>query len=298
MEVGFAYAIIGGMLGVFSPCNALLLPAFFANIAASRAKLLSLGAVFLAGLLVTLVPLGLGLGWLGGTLSIDRGVLLSGAGWALVILGLITALGGGFDFSRFVRPGRKAPAAGSLIGTFVLGAVSGVAGFCTGPVLGAILTLALTSATPLKGGLLLGLYGIGMVIPILLIASLIRKAGHGSIRWLRGRRFSVGPLRLHTTSLLMGAVTILVGWMMIFTNGMAAVPELLPSSWIASLEDLGRGLDAAVPSWVWTLLVGILLLAWWLREAIRRSGGAAQHPVRDNEPSSVAGAQKQVKDQT
>ena len=88
MEVGFAYAVIGGMLGVFSPCNALLLPAFFANIAASRAKLLSLGAVFLAGLLITLVPLGLGLGWLGGTLSIDRGVLLTGAGWVLIVLGL------------------------------------------------------------------------------------------------------------------------------------------------------------------------------------------------------------------
>ena len=274
MEVGFAYAVIGGMLGVFSPCNALLLPAFFANIAASRAKLLSLGAVFLSGLLITLVPLGLGLGWLGGTLSIDRGVLLTGAGWVLIVLGLVTALGGGFDFSRFIPGGRPAPAAGSLVGTFALGAVSGVAGFCTGPVLGAILTLALTSASPARGGLLLGLYGVGMVIPILLIALLIRKTGHGSVRWMRGHRFSVGPLKFHTTSLLIGAVTVLVGWLMIFTNGMASIPELLPSSWISFFEESGRWLDSVVPSWVWTLLVGVLLMVWWLRAAIRRTNGA------------------------
>lgn len=272
MEIGFAYALIGGMLGVFSPCNALLLPAFFANIATSRARLLILGSVFLAGLLATLVPLGLGLGWLGGAFTIDRGVLLGGAGWVLVALGLFTAFGGGIDFSRLV-PGRPRPVAGSLAGTFALGAVSGVAGFCTGPVLGAILTLALSSASPARGGTLFGLYGVGMVLPIMFIALLVRKLGHRSVSWMRGRRFRVGRLRLHTTSLAMGAVTVLVGWILIFTNGMAAVPELLPSTLIAAFENLGRQVDAAVPSWAWTALVGALLLIWWLRAAVRRTNG-------------------------
>ncbi|MFL4474271.1 cytochrome c biogenesis protein CcdA [Paeniglutamicibacter sp. MACA_103] len=260
------------MLGVFSPCNALLLPAFFANIATSRARLLILGSVFLAGLLATLVPLGLGLGWLGGAFTIDRGVLLGGAGWVLVALGLFTAFGGGIDFSRLV-PGRPRPVAGSLAGTFALGAVSGVAGFCTGPVLGAILTLALSSASPARGGTLFGLYGVGMVLPIMFIALLVRKLGHRSVSWMRGRRFRVGRLRLHTTSLAMGAVTVLVGWILIFTNGMAAVPELLPSTLIAAFENLGRQVDAAVPSWAWTALVGALLLIWWLRAAVRRTNG-------------------------
>ena len=271
MEVGFAYALIGGMLGVFSPCNALLLPAFFANIAASKAKLLSLGAVFLAGLLVTLVPLGLGLGWLGGTLVIDRGVLLTSAGWVLIILGVLTAFGGGFDISRALPGKRKGGAAGSLGGSFALGAVSGVAGFCTGPVLGAILTLALSTGSTLQGGLLLGLYGMGMIIPIMLIALVIRRSGHGATKWMRGRTFTVGPLKLHSTSVVMGLVTIFVGWLMIFTNGMAAVPELLPSAMILWFENVGRTLDAIVPAWVWTLLVGTLLLILWLRAAIRRA---------------------------
>lgn len=271
MEVGFAYALIGGMLGVFSPCNALLLPAFFANIAASKAKLLSLGAVFLAGLLVTLVPLGLGLGWLGGTLVIDRGVLLTSAGWVLIILGVVTAFGGGFDISRALPGKRKGAVAGSLGGSFALGAVSGVAGFCTGPVLGAILTLALSTGNTVQGGLLLGLYGLGMIIPIMLIALLIRKSGHGATKWMRGRTFLVGPLKFHSTSVLMGLVTAIVGWLMIFTNGMASIPELLPSAMIFWFENIGRTLDSLVPSWVWTILVGIVLLFFWLRAAIRRT---------------------------
>ncbi|GAA1866882.1 cytochrome c biogenesis CcdA family protein [Paeniglutamicibacter psychrophenolicus] len=274
MDIGLGYALIGGMLGVFSPCNALLLPALFATISTSRARLLSLGAVFLAGLLLTLVPLGLGLGWLGGTIVLDRGLLLAGAGWVLIALGVLTAFGGGIDFARFLA-GKPRPVAGSLAGTFALGAVSGVAGFCTGPVLGAILTLALTSASPARGGTLLGLYGVGMVLPIMLIAMAIRRLGHRSVGWMRGRLLKVGRLRLHTTSLLMGAVTAAVGWLMIFTNGMAAVPELLPSSMIAAMENLGRQLDAVVPSWAWTALVGALLLFWWLRAAVRRTGGNA-----------------------
>lgn len=273
MEIGFAYALFGGMLGVFSPCNALLLPAFLANIATSRARLLSLGSVFLGGLLITLVPLGLGLGWLGGTFTIDRGVLLNGAGWLLIALGLLTAFGGGVDFSRFI-PGKPRPVAGSLAGTFALGAVSGIAGFCTGPVLGAILTLALTSASPTRGGTLLALYGVGMVLPVILIALLIRRLGQSSVSWMRGRRFRVGRLWFHTTSLVMGALTVLVGWIMIFTNGLATVPELLPSGLIATVDNLGRQIDAYVPSWAWTTLVGMLLLFWWLRLAVRRTGSA------------------------
>ena len=119
-----------------------------------------------------MVPLGLGLGWLGGSFTLDRGLLLGVAGWVLIALGLFTALGGGMDFSRLI-PGRAHRNSGSLAATFALGAVSGVAGFCTGPVLGAILTLALTSASPVRGGTLLGLYGVGMVLPIMLIALLL-----------------------------------------------------------------------------------------------------------------------------
>lgn len=46
----------------------------------------------------------------------------------------------------------------------------------------------------------------------------------------------------------MGAVTVLVWWLMIFTNCMESVPELLPAGFGAAKENLGRPLDAFVPS--------------------------------------------------
>lgn len=182
---------------------------------------------------------------------------------------------------------RPRAVAGSLAGTLTLGAVSGVAGFCTGPVLGAILTLALTSASPIRGGTILAVYGIGMVLPIMFIASLIRRFGHRPIGWMRGRQFHVGRLRFHSTSLLMGAITVLVGWLMIFTNGMASVPELLPAGFVVAMENLGRQIDAFVPSWIWTALVGALLLGWWLRAAVRRTNGNAHEAIEPAEPDPI-----------
>ncbi|MDR7358036.1 cytochrome c biogenesis CcdA family protein [Paeniglutamicibacter sulfureus] len=240
------------MLGVFSPCNALLLPAFFANIATSRATLLSLGSVFRAA---CLPPWSLSDwvwdGW--AEPSSSTAASCSAEPNGLIAPGLFTAFRGGIDLSRLV-PGRPRPVAGSLAGTFALGAVSGVAGFCTGPVVGAILTLALSSASPARGGTLLGLYGVGMVLPIMFIALLVRKLGHRSV----SSRAAIPCGQVAPAHDLVddGRFTVLVGWILIFTNGTAAVPELLPSNWNAAFENLGRQVDAAVPSWAWTALVG------------------------------------------
>jgi cytochrome c biogenesis protein CcdA len=53
----------------------------------------------------------------------------------------------------------------SLLATFSLGAVYGFAGFCSGPILGAILTVAATSGSALRGAGLLATYAAGMAAP-------------------------------------------------------------------------------------------------------------------------------------
>jgi hypothetical protein len=80
---------------------------------------------------------------------------------------------------------------------------------------------------------------------------------------------------------VLGAITVFVGWIMIFTNGMASVPELLPAGFIAALENPGRQIDSAVPSSVWTALVGALFSGWWLRAAVRRTSGIPAHEASD-----------------
>ena len=61
MAVGFAGAFLGGLAALLSPCAAMLLPSFFAYaFGSSRTKLLGRTGLFYVGLLITLVPLGLG----------------------------------------------------------------------------------------------------------------------------------------------------------------------------------------------------------------------------------------------
>lgn len=177
MDVGLFSAFLGGVLALLSPCAALLLPAFFAASVGSGPRLLLHGVVFYAGLLVLLVPLGLGAGLAGELLLTQRQAIVVIASVVLIVLGVLQIFGLGFDPSRML-PGQRdlksrAAKASGLGKSFILGMTSSVAGFCAGPILGAVLTLAATSGNALTSALILSVYGAGMVLPLILVAALI-----------------------------------------------------------------------------------------------------------------------------
>src|SRR5699024_5939766 len=127
MGISLLPAFLGGALALLSPCGALLLPGYLASTVTRRAGLLLHGAVFYVGLLLTLVPLGVGAGALGGLLAQHRAVLVAATSVLLILLGAVHALGIGLDPAR-VLPGadrlRQASARGSgQSRTFLLGAV-------------------------------------------------------------------------------------------------------------------------------------------------------------------------------
>lgn len=204
MEVGLLTAFLGGTLALLSPCGALLLPGFFASTISTRLGLLSHGALFFAGLALTLVPLGMGAGALGTILVTRRALLIAAASVLMIGLGIAQALGFGFDLAR-ILPGldrlqRRSSQGNGLVRTFLLGAVGGVAGFCAGPILGAVLTLAMGQASLVIAGLLLAIYGAGMVAPLMLLAAVWGRLGPRARGLLRGRPFTVMGRTLHTTS--------------------------------------------------------------------------------------------------
>jgi cytochrome c biogenesis protein CcdA len=215
VEIGFLTAFLGGMLALLSPCSALLLPAFFASTVGAKLQLLTHGAVFYLGLILTLVPFGLGLGALGALLVSERGVIIAVTSAVLVALGIAQMFGFGFDLSRILpgmtRMQQDASMRTGFMRTLLLGAVGGVAGFCAGPILGAILTLALAQSNPWSAGAMLAVYGAGMVVPLIVIAALWRKMGDRGRRMLRGRSFTVFGREFHTTSVITGVVIIAVG---------------------------------------------------------------------------------------
>ena len=90
-------AFVGGVLSLLSPCSALLLPAFFAYAFPSPARLALRTAIFYAGMLTLLLPLGVGAGALGSVLMAQRGALMLLAGLVLVVIGVVQFFRGGFE---------------------------------------------------------------------------------------------------------------------------------------------------------------------------------------------------------
>jgi cytochrome c biogenesis protein CcdA len=266
IEIGYLAAFLGGVLTLVSPCSALLLPSFFAYAFDRPAALLGRTMIFYAGLAATLVPLGVGASFATRLFFEHRETIVLVAGWVLIGFGVLTMLGGGMAFRAAQRTqGRFAGRTGSGA-VFGLGAVYGFAGFCSGPILGAVLTVAAADGRPLHGGALLAVYAFGMAGPLFLLALGWDRLDLGSRSWLRGRPLPLGPLRLHTTSLVSGALFVAIGVFFLRTDGTAGGVPGLPSSVEAEqaaqlwLRQVADGVpDGAVLLAVGLVAAGVLL---------------------------------------
>lgn len=281
MDIGLLSAFLGGILALLSPCAALLMPAFFASTVGSGPRLLAHGAIFYVGLVLVLVPLGIGAGAVGALFATHRQAIVLVASVLLVILGVAQALGFGFDPARLL-PGAsglqtRATTATGWLKTLLLGSASGVAGFCAGPILGAVLTLAAGQGDIVSAGGLLAVYGAGMVAPLLLIAALWGRLGATGRGMLRGRAFTVLGRELHTTTVLTGLLIVGVGVLFWTTNGLVGAPELLPVDAQAWLQERSAVLANPVLDVAAILVLAVLLLLVWARR--RRSGATAARPV-------------------
>ncbi|GAA3724886.1 cytochrome c biogenesis protein CcdA [Spinactinospora alkalitolerans] len=234
MDIGYLAAIAGGLLALLSPCSALLLPSFFAYAFRDPARLLMRTGVFYAGLCLTLVPLGAGSALVSSVFYGHRETLIIIAGWTIIALGVAQLLGVGFTWGLPTRlQGRFSGRRGALP-VFGLGAVYGLAGFCSGPILGAVLTVAATG-TPVRGALLLACYALGMALPLFVLALLWDRFDLGRRTWLRGRVLTIGRLRLHTNSTVSGLLFIGIGVLFLVYDGTASMTALPGMGW---LEDV------------------------------------------------------------
>lgn len=243
IEVGYLAALLGGVLTLLSPCGALLLPSFFAYAFTSPGRLLARTAVFYAGLATTLVPLGAGASFASRLVYGHRDVLILLAGSALVLLGVVQIVGGGFASRRAAAVRARFEGRTGHGAVFGLGAVYGFAGFCSGPILGAVLTVAAVDPRPLRGAALLAVYALGMAVPLFLLALLWQRLDLGDRGWLRGRTLRVGGLELHTTALVSGVLFVAVGVVFVRTRGTASAAGLLGAE--RSLE-----LEAQAQTWL------------------------------------------------
>jgi cytochrome c biogenesis protein CcdA len=280
-EVGLLAAVAAGVLGLLSPCSALLLPSFFAYAFTSRTALLLRTGAFYLGLVMTLVPLGIGAGAASTLFYGHRQVLIAVAGWSIVAMGVLLLVGRGFalPFSGRLQAlaSRKTSPRSGLLSTVLLGAVYGLAGFCSGPVLGAILTMAATQDTPVRGGLLLAAYALGMAAPLFVLAALWDRFDLGRRRALRGRMVRIGPLTVHSTSLVSGTLLVTIGVLFLRFDGTAGITGVVglgdTSDLEFTLQQKAADLLGGIPLWALTGTLAVVAALWALRRAAPTAQG-------------------------
>ncbi|GGU44280.1 cytochrome C biogenesis protein CcdA [Streptomyces albospinus] len=267
-DIGYLAAFLGGALALVSPCSALLLPAFFAYSLANPGRLLARTGVFYLGLATTLVPLGAASTAASRLFNGHRDLLVAVGGWVVIAMGFAQILGLGFASKRAqAAAARITPR--SALSTFLLGCVYGLAGFCAGPILGAVLTVTAVSGSPLYGASMLAVYALGMALPLFVLALLWDRFRLGTRGWLRGRAFRLGRLHLHTTSVLSGAFFIGIGVLFLRFNGTSALPGILDPDAEMRLEEWATRIGNGVPDFVLIALAGLAVAAVLGRIALR-----------------------------
>jgi cytochrome c biogenesis protein CcdA len=275
VEVSYLASFVGGLLSLLSPCSALLLPAFFAYAFQSRRELVGRTAVFYLGLAATLVPIGMGISAVSALVYGHRSALITISGLVIIGMGVLQLLGRGFTFGPLERlRGRIKGESGSFAATFALGAVYGFAGFCSGPILGAILTVAASSGSVFGGAGLLATYAAGMAAPLFLMALLWDRFDLGHLSWLRGREVSLGGLRFHTTNLVSGLMFVALGVLFIVFEGTSALEGLYASRGATDLafavERWVSGVAESVPLSLALAVVAVLIAGVLLYRRTRR----------------------------
>ncbi|WP_372344424.1 cytochrome c biogenesis CcdA family protein [Streptomyces sp. KL116D] len=280
-DIGYLAAFLGGLLALLSPCSALLLPAFFAySVDSSRPGSSPCTGIFYLGLATTLVPLGAAGSYAGRFFYGNRDLLVALGGWLIIALGVLQIAGRGFASRRMTElSGRIRPT--NAVSVYALGAVYGLAGFCAGPILGSVLTVAALGGHPVYGGALLAVYALGMAVPLFLLALLWERFDLGGRRWLRGRPVRIGRFEAHTTTLASGLFFIALGTLFLVFDGTTALPGLLDVDDSFAVEQWARAPATGVPD-VALLALAVAVVGGVF--AVRARRGRTRNVTEDGEP--------------
>jgi cytochrome c-type biogenesis protein len=222
MTVSVGLAFLAGLASFLSPCVFSLVPAYISylsgqSIAALKAdqnatrKLVTFshGVAFVLGFSLVFISLGATASAIGGVLYFIRDYLSKIGGVVVIIFGLHLTGIIRIPFLEYdVRAQSKRSGGRTYLSSFLMG-IFFSAGWspCVGPVLSAILTLAIQGGSIAEGTKLLAAYSGGLAIPFLLSAL--------GIGWVTKIMQKYAKLT-HYVEIVMGVILIIVGFMLFF----------------------------------------------------------------------------------
>lgn len=230
--LGLSVAFLAGILSFLSPCVLPLVPSYVGfitgmsvnELAGRRRTALLHAGLFVLGFSLVFIALGAGATALGSTLRTYKDVIARVGGVLIILFGLVCL---GVIKSRLLATDGRMHLEDKpvgYLGTLLVGITFG-AGWtpCIGPILGAILNLALVETEVRRGVVLLTAYSAGLAVPFLLAALLVDRF----LGWFqRFRRYLPWVMRVT------GVLLILVGLLMVtgqFTRLAGLLANLTPA---------------------------------------------------------------------
>ncbi|MDX8353512.1 cytochrome c biogenesis protein CcdA [Cognatiyoonia sp. IB215182] len=223
-------AVLAGILSFLSPCVLPIVPPYLAYMggvsvsemdeaATARRRVLITALFFVLGLSTIFVLLGLAASTMGRA-------LLQAQGWFVPIAGIVVMIFGAHFIGVFrigfldrevrVETGDRG---GSAFGAYILGLAFAFGWTpCLGPILAAILSLALSEGDVARGAVLMSVYALGLGIPFLLVAAFFPRM-KGPMAWMKRHLSQIeraSGLLLWTVGLMMvtGQFTAFSFWLL------------------------------------------------------------------------------------
>jgi len=180
-EISFLIAFSAGLLSFLSPCVLPLVPVYLASLVGpeifddkatrKRMPIFLHSLSFVIGFSIVFTILGAGAGLVGFAISAYSVIIRRIAGSLLIAFGLfiLAALKVPWlNFEKHLAPSQSVTT--SYLRSFLTGGIFSLAWTpCVGPILGGILTLALSSETVWQGAYLLAVYSLGLGLPFLIM---------------------------------------------------------------------------------------------------------------------------------
>mgnify|MGYP001616113896 CR=1 FL=1 len=260
-SITFLLAFFAGLISMTSPCGIALLPTFFSVAFKDRKKAVLMTSAFSLGLLIAFTIFGLIAGFLGNFFNTYKLTFAVASGFVLIFFGILLFFNIGFTIFNFRLDYRKQE---SFFSIAALGFFFGVGWTpCVGPILVGILVLAANAATVFNGTLMLIFYGLGIVVPLIILAYFADRYDWASSKWLRGKKITFDLLNkkitTHTYNIIGGILLLIIGTLMVIFKGtfffQTELPKLVP--W--SMSFWGYLNEKALESKIFTSTTGNIL---------------------------------------
>ena len=218
MEFGlgsYGFGLLAGLLSTLSPCVLPIIPILLGSATNAHPKA---PLALAAGLALSYAIIGTALAWAGSAMGLDTSIFRTIGAVILGMLGLVLISG---SLQRHLASATAGigDAGNSLIshmaldglwGQFAIGLVLGIVWSpCVGPTLGAAVVLASQGAHLPQVALLMGIFGMGAALPVVVLAYISR----GAMLGMRGKLMQAGK----TGKTILGSI--MVGLSLLILTG-------------------------------------------------------------------------------